>query len=231
MTVNRLKKNERKAGKTRAVKPPQCAKPQRGSMGDNFYGQLLEKWCPNSTPEEALVCVFETVRDIPYGSTGEREPQKIVQENLGSCSGKHLLLSNLLNSLGYENKIVTCLHYFNDALPAGNDYPKRFKEILSTHRVIDFHHFVKLKRGRRWLNLDATWDALLHRFGFPVNFGWKGDTDTVVAVTPIKFYPETNDLISLKVKLIADMPKEDRRIREEFMRLLTEWLREIRSKE
>jgi hypothetical protein len=230
MTGNRLENKGRKAGKTRTMKPSQHAKPQRGSMDDYFYDQLLRKWCPSSSPEEALVCVFETVRDIPYGSTGERKPEKIVQENLGSCSGKHLLLSNLLKSLGYENKIVTCLHYFNDALPEGNDYPERFKEILSTHRVIDFHHFVKLKRGRRWLNLDATWDALLHRFGFPVNFGWKGDTDTAVAVKPIKFYPETDDLIGLKVKLIADMAKEERKIRAEFMRLLTEWLREIRSK-
>jgi hypothetical protein len=231
MTRDKVEKKERKAGKTRTMKSSQHAKLQRGSMDDDYYDQLLRKWCPGSSPEEALVCVFETVRDIPYGSTGERKPEKIVQENLGSCSGKHLLLSNLLKSLGYENKIVTCLHYFNDALPAGNDYPKRFKEILSTHRVIDFHHFVKLKRGRQWLNLDATWDALLQHFGFPVNFGWKGDTDTVVAVKPIRFYPQTDDLIGLKVKLIADMPKEDRKIRAEFMKLLTEWLREIRSKE
>jgi hypothetical protein len=199
-------------------------------MHDNFYDQLLKKWCPHSSPEEALVCVFENVRDIPYGSTGEREPEKIVHENLGSCSGKHLLLSNLLKSIGYDNKIVTCFHYFDEVIPRGNDYPKRFKEILSTHRVIDFHHFVKLKRGKQWLNLDATWDALLHHFGFPVNFGWKGNTDTMVAVKPIRFYPETDDLIGLKVRLIAEMHKEDREIRAEFLRLLTEWLREIRLK-
>jgi len=198
-------------------------------MHDNFYDQLLKKWCPQSSPEEALVCAFETVRDIPYGSTGEREPEKIVHENLGSCSGKHLLLSNLLKSLGYENKIVTCFHYFNEALPPGNDYPKRFKEILRTHRVIDFHHFVKLKMGNRWLSLDATWDALLHHFGFPVNFGWKGDSDTLIAVKPIMFYPETDDLISLKIKLIAELPPQEQEIRAEFMTLLTEWLREIRS--
>lgn len=199
-------------------------------MHDNFYDQLLKKWCPHSSPEEALVYVFEAVRDIPYGSTGEREPEKIVHENLGSCSGKHLLLSNLLKSIGYDNKIVTCFHYFDEVIPRGNDYPKRLKEILSTHRVIDFHHFVKLKRGKQWLNLDATWDALLHHFGFPVNFGWKGNTDTMIAVKPIKFYPETDDLIGLKVRLIAEMPKEDREIRAEFLKLLTEWLREIRSK-
>jgi len=199
-------------------------------MDDNFYQHLLKRWCPQLSREDTLICVFETVRDIPYGSTGEREPEKIVQENLGSCSGKHLLLSNLLTSLGYENKIVTCLHHFNEALPRGNDYPQRLKDIITTHRVIDFHHFVKLKKGNRWLDLDATWDGLLSRFGFPVNFGWNGDTDTVVAVRPVKFYPETDDLISLKIRLIGELPQQDREIRAEFMRVLTDWLREIRKR-
>lgn len=199
-------------------------------MQEKFYKQLLEKWCPRSSPQEALIRIFEAVRDIPYGSTGEREPEKIVYDNLGSCSGKHLLLSNLLHVLGCENKIVTCLHHFNEALPPGNDYPVRFKQILRDHHVIDFHHFVKLKRGHRWLILDATWDSLLHKFGFPVNFGWKGDTDTLIAVKPILFYPETDDLISLKIKLIEELPRQDQEVRAEFMKLLTEWLKEIRSK-
>lgn len=199
-------------------------------MHNRFYEQLLNEWCPNSSTEEALVCVFEAVRDIPYGSTGEREPEKIVAENLGSCSGKHLLLSRLLDLLGFENKIVTCLHHFNEALPPGNEYPDRFKQIVFRHRVIDFHHFVNLKRGGRWLSLDATWDCQLHIFGFPVNFGWQGDSDTTVAVKPLRFYPETDDLIGLKIKLINELPRHDQEIRAEFMRLLTEWLKEIRSK-
>lgn len=199
-------------------------------MHDNFYEQLIMRWCPQSSGNDALICMFENVRDIPYGSTGEREPERIVHENLGSCSGKHLLLSNLLTSLGFENRIVTCLHYFNEALPKGNDYPQRLKEILATCRVIDFHHFVRLKKKNRWLNLDATWDGHLSKFGFPVNFGWKGDTDTGVAVKPVKFYPETADLISLKIRLIAELHKQDQEIRAEFMKLLTDWLREVRAR-
>jgi hypothetical protein len=199
-------------------------------MHNSFYKQLLKEWCPNSSNEEALVCVFEAVRDIPYGSTGERDPEKIVTENLGSCSGKHLLLSKLLDLLGFENKIVTCFHHFNEALPDRTDYPDRFKQIIRNHNVIDFHHFVNLKRGGRWLNIDATWDCHLHDFGFPVNFGWQGYTDTTVAVKPIRFYPETDDLVGLKIKLIDELPQHDKEIRAEFLSLLTEWLKEIRSK-
>ena len=199
-------------------------------MHNSFYKQLLKEWCPNSSTEEALVCVFEAVRDIPYGSTGERDPEKIVTENLGSCSGKHLLLSKLLDLLGFENKIVTCFHHFNEALPARTDYPDRFKQIIRNHNVIDFHHFVNLKRGSRWLNIDATWDCHLLDFGFPVNFGWQGYTDTTVAVKPIRFYPETDDLIELKIRLLNELPQHDKEIRAEFLSLLTEWLKEIRSK-
>lgn len=199
-------------------------------MNKIFYEKLLKKWCPRSSFDGALICVFENVRDIPYGSTGERNPENVVKENLGSCSGKHLLLSNLFKLLGFESKVITCLHYFNDALPAGNEYPEGFQEILKAYRIIDFHHFIRLKNGDKWLNVDATWDSLLSNFGFPVNYRWKGDTDTTVAVHPIAFYPETNDLIGLKKKLIADLPHQDREIRAEFLRLLTDWLKEVRSK-
>jgi hypothetical protein len=199
-------------------------------MPSSFYEQILNKWCPNASKEEALVCVFKAVRDIPYGSTGERDPEKIVDKNMGSCSGKHLLLSRLLDLLGFEHKIVTCLHHFNEAIPIKNDYPDRFKQIISDHNVIDFHHFIHLKRSRCWLNIDATWDRHLHNFGFPVNFGWDGNTDTTVAVKPIRFYPETNDLIELKIKLLNELPRNDKDIRAEFLSLLTEWLKKIRSK-
>ena len=199
-------------------------------MGNSFYEQLLNKWCPNTSAEESLIRVFKAVRDIPYGSTGEREPEKIVNENLGSCSGKHLLLSRLFDLLGVENKIVTCLHHFNEALPVGNDYPDHFKQIFHNHNIIDFHHFVKLKRSGRWLNIDATWDCHLHNFGFPVNFGWKGYNDTTVAVRPIRFYPETDDLIELKIRLLNELPQHDKAIRAKFLSMLTEWLKEIRSK-
>jgi hypothetical protein len=199
-------------------------------MNSIFYEKLLKKWCPRPSSDGALTCLFKNVRDIPYGSTGERNPENIVNENLGSCSGKHLLLSNLFNLLGYENKVITCLHYFNDALPSSNAYPERFQEILQNFRVIDFHHFIRLKKNDKWLSVDATWDAPLINFGFPVNYDWKGDADTIIAVQPVTFFPETGDLIGLKKKLVAEMTHEDREIRAEFLRLLTNWLKEARSK-
>lgn len=198
-------------------------------MNKPFYEELLKEWCPQSSHHKAYICVFEKTRDIPYGSTGERNPENIVEEKLGSCSGKHILLNNLFQLLGFDSKVLTCSHYFNDALPSGNEYPKPLQEILQNYRVIDFHHFIKLKKGDKWLNVDATWDSPLKAYGFPANLVWRGDADTIIAVHPITFYSETNDVIGLKRKLIAELSPEDREIRNEFMRLLTDWLRKIRS--
>jgi len=198
-------------------------------MNKAFYEELIKEWCPQFSPQKACICVFEKVRDIPYGSTGERNPENIVVEKLGSCSGKHILLNNLFQLLGFESKVLTCSHYFNDALPSCNEYPEPLQEILQNYRVIDFHHFIKLKKGNKWLNVDATWDAPLKDYGFPVNMIWKGDASTIIAVHPVTFYPETNNIIGLKKKLIAKLSPQDREIRTEFMRLLTNWLSKIRA--
>ena len=192
------------------------------------FSDLIKKWKLVPNHHESVIRAYEIVRDIPYGSTGERDPKKIVKKNLGSCSGKHLLLSNLLKELGYENKIVTCFHYFEEVIPIQDDFPERLKYIIANRKVPDFHHFVKLKAKDRWLKLDATWDSALFKYGFRVNLDWKGDEDTLVAVNPIKFYPEDQDIITLKVKLISELPKDDLEIRAEFLKLLTDWLKSKR---
>jgi len=196
-------------------------------MDKDFYLQLLEQWCEEEEP--AFLCAYRHVRDIPYGSTGERDPKEIVRNNLGSCSGKHVLLSRLLRSADQECKVVTCLHHFNEALPRRDDYPDELKEILDSRPVIDFHHFIRLKRGGRWLDVDATWDRALAAYGFPVNLGWTGEGDTRVAVRPIKFYNSTEDIIALKIRLISELSPEEQRVRSRFMRLLTSWMAEIRT--
>jgi hypothetical protein len=198
-------------------------------MQQDFYKAVVQEWCPGRADEESLVTVFGNVRDIPYGSTGDRDPEVIVKKNLGSCSGKHLLLSNLLRTIGYETEIVTCYHHFEEVVPHNDTYPDRLKAILRNQHVVDFHHFVRVKTPQVWLNLDATWDSALKPFGFPANVEWGGRTDTQLAVRPMKFYPPTDDVISLKVKLISEMPRREARIRAEFLRLLTQWLIETRK--
>jgi len=197
-------------------------------MSSSYYKKILGAWCGHLPVEKRLVCAFDRVRDIPYGSTGERRPEEIIRQNLGSCSGKHLLLSGLFETMGYETQIVTCMHYFNDAIPPGNAYPAALKHILKNERVIDFHHYVLLNQSGDWLKVDATWDMGIEGFGFPVNVAWDGKSDTKIAVAPIKYYEEATDLIALKEKLLAELPAHDREVRSRFMTYLTRWLESVR---
>lgn len=197
-------------------------------MSESFYKNLLEEWCPESSLTARIICAFQMVRDIPYGSIGEREPQQILRSNLGSCSGKHVLLNGLFRTLGIDSKILTCLHHFNEALPQGNPYPKKLQKIVSRYKVLDFHHYIKMRVGQKWVNVDATWDIHLKNYGFPVNVDWDGKSNTTVAVRAIKFFPQNDDIASLKKRLINGLSPEDREVRAEFLEIFTQWLKEIR---
>lgn len=193
-----------------------------------WYQKLLAEWCPGCSSQEALVRVFEKVRDIPYGSTGERDPQRILEAGLGSCSGKHLLLKGLFDQLGYQSRILTCYHYFNEALPA-REYPEPLQTLITQYTIIDFHHVVQLQQNTKWLIVDVTWDPPLLAYGFPVNMNWKGDTDTQVAVKPRKWYAPVEDLITFKEQLLMGLTAEEREIRKRFLELLTAWFTTLRT--
>lgn len=197
-------------------------------MSKQRYQELIELWCKGLSLEKTLVKIFKKVRDIPYGSTGERDPQKILKAKLGSCSGKHLLLKELFELLGYQAKIITCYHHFDEALPR-REYPEALQNLITEHTVIDFHHFIQIKRNNRWVVVDATWDTPLKAYGFPVNTDWDGNTDTQLAVKPIKFYPEVDNLIAFKKQLIEELEPEEREVRRRFLDLLTEWFTTLRT--
>ena len=59
--------------------------------------------------------------------------------------------------------------------------------------------------GERWHKLDATWHDALISYGFPVNRDWKGESDTVLAATPIREYPAVEDLAAWKEQLMTEL--------------------------
>ena len=62
------------------------------------------------------------VRGIPYQRTSTREPEAIIQEWRGTCSGKHYLLDQIFREEGLESRVIMCTHRFTkettaDSLP------------------------------------------------------------------------------------------------------------------
>jgi Transglutaminase-like superfamily len=171
-----------------------------------------------------LTDVYHAVRKIPYGSTGERNPLKVIANNLGSCSGKHILLRDLLREVGWEAEVITMFTHFNRGIPSHPAMPAELRAMIAGEDVCDFHHYVRVRLHEGWHKLDATWHDALISYGFPVNQDWKGHSDTVLAATPIREYPAVEDLVAWKEQLLTQLTPEQRDFRAKFFTTLTEWM-------
>ncbi len=177
-----------------------------------------------NTGSTSVLDIYHAVRKIPYGSTGERDPVKVIANNLGSCSGKHILLRDLLREVGWEAGIITMFTHFNRGVPSHPAMPADLRAMIDGEDVCDFHHYVRVRTREGWHKLDATWHDALISYGFPVNRDWEGHSDTVLAAMPIREYPAVEDLVAWKEQLLTQLTPEEREFRSKFFTRLTEWM-------
>lgn len=171
-----------------------------------------------------LVQLYHAVRNIPYGAAGMRDPVKVIENNAGSCSGKHLLLRDLLRAESYETEVITIYTHFNKGVPLHESYSDELARMIREENVCDFHHYVRARIDGSWFSLDATWHDALAPYGFPVNKGWDAAGDTVLAAEPLRTYADVPDVATLKQELIASLSPEEREKRARFFTLLTGWI-------
>ena len=174
----------------------------------------------------SLPLIYHHVRNIPYGSNGNRDPRIVYESNVGSCSGKHILLRDLLREAGYEAEIVTMFTYFNESTPTCDSFPEDLKSLAETARIPDFHHYVRVKDGDEWLKLDATWHDDLAVLGFRVNKDWTGSGDTLLASVPEREYPNEEDVIAFKARLVDGLPSDQKEVRARYFAMVTDWIGE-----
>jgi hypothetical protein len=174
--------------------------------------------------DSTLPGIYHAVRKIPYGSVGERDPLRVIEGKMGSCSGKHMLLRDLLREVGYRAEIITMFTMFNRGMPSHQAMPEDLRRMIEYEEICDYHHYVRVRDDSRWLKLDATWHDALIPFGFAVNHAWKGEGDTKLAATPLREYPDAEDLAALKADLVAQLAPDQREKRDVFFRRLTEWM-------
>jgi len=171
-----------------------------------------------------LATIYHVVRRIPYGSVGERDPVKIIANNLGSCSGKHILLRDLLRETGREAQVMTIFTYFNRGVPSHPSMPETLRTLIEGPDVCDFHHYVRAHGEQGWVKLDATWHDALVPYGFPVNHDWRGRGDTLLAASPIREYEAVENLAAWKTELLKQLTPEQRELRTRFFRQLADWM-------
>src|SRR5437764_13321146 len=178
------------------------------------YATFVRKHVKNK--ESELAGLYHAVRNIPYGSGGDRDPQKVITNNVGSCSGKHILLRDLLRETGHDAEIITIFAHFNRGVPSHPSMPTDLRAMIEGDPVYDFHHYVRVLGDHHWLKLDATWDDTLTPFGFRVNGNWRGQGDTVLAARPVREDPAFEDVAARKAELLAPWSPAEHENRDRF---------------
>jgi hypothetical protein len=194
-------------------------------MSASTYATFLRRHVKDK--ESELADLYHAVRNIPYGSVGDRDPVKVITNNVGSCSGKHIVLRDLLRQTGHDAEVITIFAHFNRGVPSHPTMPADLRAMIDGDPVCDFHHYVRVLGRHNGLKLDATWHDALIPFGFPVNRKWRGQGDTVLAATPLREYPAAEDLAAWKAELLAQLSPPDRERRARFFERLTQWMATI----
>lgn len=214
--------------------PARQSTAQAGPAADlpDVLAAFLQRSLAGGEGESAVaqtVRLYHAVRTIPYGSTGDRTPEAVVRNRVGSCSGKHVLLRDLLRGIGVPAEVVTIRTHFSDGLPVHHSMPAPLQALLSGAPVVDFHHFVRACPESTWLRLDATWHDAMQPFGVFVNRDWAGSGHTRLAAEPLEEYPAVEAVAAFKRELLDGLEASVRARRLAFFTLLTAWIAAVAS--
>jgi hypothetical protein len=182
---------------------------------------ILDDWTKKLNKEQAIIKVFEKVRDIPYGVINSRDPFKVYSENKGTCSGKHFLLAALYRAMGLNVKDMISFHKYEN-LPRNVEYTKELQRLLQlSDGIPDYHNFIKIDINKKWLTIDATFEKDLRDY-FIVN-EWNGKDDMRLTVDPVTIW-EVKDPLEFKIKKLGELPLKKQNDRREFLSKFTSWL-------
>jgi hypothetical protein len=147
----------------------------------------FQEWTAGLDIKDALISVFEHIRDIPYSlavpmTNPNTAPEQILSLGTGYCGPKHYLLAEMYLRMGYEVVYAMFPFLWNDP---DLQYPQELRQ-LATALPVAHHLACRVWINNRWVLVDATGDRPLKRAGFPVNEYWDGQVDTLCAVKPLQ---------------------------------------------
>lgn len=173
---------------------------------------------------DPAVEAFHAVRRMTYASTGSRDPADLVRTRKGACTAKHLLLCQLLGSLGVPARVGTVYGRFGAGLPEAPDMPDELKAMIREGGVPDYHNVVAAEVAGEPVVLDATWHDAMAARGFPVNADWRGRGSTRLAVEgTVIVAGDGADPAARKAELLGELAEADRNRRGRFLDLITQY--------
>jgi hypothetical protein len=200
-------------------------------MSDIILDKFIE-WTEKLSPKEARISVYYKVRDISYAIVPELRdpvtgPVGIFNVEKGSCVPKHFLLGMLFEKLNIPIKYATYLFVWDDP---SIKYPPDLRKIIK-QLPVGTHLACQAYIEGRWVLIDATWDPLLKKAGFPVNMSWDGISNTKNAVKSVKEI--IHDTLEDRVKYAAEHRQlwtdAEARAYEKLPPVLNAWLETLRK--
>jgi hypothetical protein len=150
--------------------------------------------------------VFTLVRDMPYQRAINRDPETIINEWRGTCSGKHYLLQALFAELGLQSEIVACTSA-EEVDP--KDIPESIQPLYeaANRRFVDVHNYLLLTvpSGDQMI-VDATFPLSAKDSGLVVNEHFVMGEDQKLVAKPLKTFtiPPGRDPQAFKDELLQE---------------------------
>ena len=206
-------------------------------MDKEFGERILKEWGIQELPlEDKIIKIFEKVRDIPFGSTGSRDPKDVYERNKGTCSGKNFLLRDLYKLIGVKTRDMICLQRWKDLTWFPTEtyknvkFPEELLKMLDEYDIVDFHNYEEIYINNRWIVVDATIDKPLKKIGFYTTGNWDGKTSMPLCFPGSDKRWDCGDRgAEEKKRLTSLLPHDIAEAREEFLKKMTRWIDELRE--
>ncbi len=176
---------------------------------------------------------FALVRNMPYLRASDRQPETIIREWRGTCSGKHYLLRALFAELDLP---ATLMASTASAYPDPATMHPALVAILEPvgGRFVDVHNYLVVDAPTGDMIVDATWPMGTERYGMVVNKTFRLGENQQVAYTPTETWvvPDDVDPQVFKNALLGEhFTQAELAARDQFIRALSKGLAAISGAE
>ena len=135
---------------------------------------------------------FRLVRDMPYIRASSREPETILREWRGTCSGKHYLLKGLFAELGIPARLIACTAVTEMDVASLHPSLQPIME-KGNGRFVDVHNYLVLDLPDGEMTVDATWPLSAKDTDLIVNETFTLGEDQKIACTPLQTWVVPDD--------------------------------------
>jgi hypothetical protein len=189
---------------------------------ETLKSEALKRGLLKQGEEIDLEQAFLLVRDMPYIRASTRDPETIIREWRGTCSGKHYLLKGLFAELGYASRLIACTTVTHIDPQKVKGKLRRLLE-QSGGRFVDVHNYLVLELPGQEMIVDATWPLATKGMGTVVNEHFVPGQDHQIACEPLKTWVVPEDCNPQEFKneiLEATFTPQELAHREKFIQTL-----------